>query len=258
MNLTLASGHIYGLLGKNGAGKTTLLKLMTGLLFAKEGCVKTLGEPAEQRKSNVLQDLYFLQEEMYVPHLKIKEFEKSYAPYFPKFSSEQFSKYLKEFEIDTEFGYVDKLSQGQKKKVLIAFALATNTSILLMDEPTNGLDIPAKTAFRKIMVEAFDENKLVVISTHQVRELHSLIDVVTLLENGEIILNSSTAEITDRLLFDIDNQKSDTDDILYSEETPRGDYQLKRNSQHIESSLDLELLFNGTLYNQNAIKEIFK
>ncbi|MBO7648526.1 MAG: ATP-binding cassette domain-containing protein, partial [Bacteroidales bacterium] len=127
VTLTMEPGHIYGLLGKNGAGKTTLLKIMTGLLFPNAGKATILSENASLRKAEALQNLYFLQEEMYVPHLKIAQFEAAYAPFYPNFSHEQFEYYLTEFEIAGSPNYLDKLSHGQKKKVLIAFALATNT-----------------------------------------------------------------------------------------------------------------------------------
>ncbi len=258
LSLTMEPGHIYGLLGKNGAGKTTLLKIMSGLRFPEKGDAIILNENACLRKPEVLQNFFFLQEEMYVPHLKIDEFEKAYAPFYPNFSHDQFVEYLRELELDKENGYMDKLSHGQKKKVLIAFALATNTKVLIMDEPTNGLDIPSKSTFRKLMASAADDSRLVIISTHQVRDLHSLIDMVAILDNGHMLLNASSFEITEKLLFDVDNMKSAEGKIFYSEESPRGNYQVKENVNHIESTLDLELLFNAAISNKNEISNLFK
>ena len=258
LSLTMEPGHIYGLLGKNGAGKTTLLKIMTGLRFPDSGTATMLGENATLRKAEMLRDIYFLQEEMFVPHLRIEEFEKAYAPFYPNFSHDQFVEYLRELELDKENGYMDKLSHGQKKKVLIAFALATNTKVLLMDEPTNGLDIPSKSTFRKLMASAADESRLVIISTHQVRDLHSLIDMVAILDNGHMLLNASSFEITEKLLFDVDNMKSAEGKIFYSEESPRGNYQVKENVNHLDSTLDLELLFNAAISNKNEIANLFK
>jgi len=258
LSLTMEPGHIYGLLGKNGAGKTTLLKIMTGLRFPDSGTATMLGENATLRKAEMLRDIYFLQEEMFVPHLRIEEFEKAYAPFYPNFSHDQFVEYLRELELDKENGYMDKLSHGQKKKVLIAFALATNTKVLIMDEPTNGLDIPSKSTFRKLMASAADESRLVLISTHQVRDLHSLIDMVAILDNGHMLLNASSFEITEKLLFDVDNMKSAEGKIFYTEESPRGNYQVKENVNRIESTLDLELLFNAAISNKNEISNLFK
>lgn len=258
VSLDIAPGHIYGLLGRNGAGKTTLLKIMAGLRFPDSGAATVLGENAALRKTKVLQDLYFLQEEMFVPHLKVSQFEKAYSTFYPDFSHSDFLHYLEEMELSGERGYIDKLSHGQKKKVLISFALATNTHILIMDEPTNGLDIPSKSIFRKMMAAAADEERTVIISTHQVRDLHSLIDMVSILDQGRILLNASTYEITEKLLFDVDNIKSQDGSVFYTEETPRGIYQVKENVNHLDSSLDLELLFNAAINNSQAISNLFK
>ena len=258
VSLTMDPGHIYGLLGKNGAGKTTLLSIMAGLRFPNSGTATILGENACLRKADVLQNLYFLQEEMYVPHLTIEYFEKAYAPFYPNFNHEQFAEYLRELEMDGLNQYMDKFSHGQKKKALIAFALATNTKILIMDEPTNGLDIPSKSTFRKVMASAADETRLVIISTHQVRDLHSLIDMVSILDKGRMVLNASTFDITEKLLFDVDDMKCAGGQLLYKEETPRGNYQVKVNENHVESNLDLELLFNAAMTNQETIVNLFK
>ena len=258
VTLTMEPGHIYGLLGKNGADKTTLLKIMTGLLFPNAGNATILSENASLRKADALQNLYFLQEEMYVPHLKIAQFEAAYAPFYPNFSHEQFEYYLSEFELAGVPNYLDKLSHGQKKKALIAFALATNTQILIMDEPTNGLDIPSKSTFRKLMASAADDSRLVLISTHQVRDLHSLIDMVAILDNGHMLLNASTYEITQKLLFDVDDSRTTEGTVFYTEETPRGNYQVKENVNNLDSSLDLELLFNAAIMNKNEISNLFK
>lgn len=258
VTLAMEPGHVYGLLGKNGAGKTTLLKIMAGLRFPNAGTATILGENATLRKADVLNDIYFLQEEMYVPHVKIRQFVKAYAPFYPNFSEAQFDEYMRVLELQNETGFLDKLSHGQKKKVLIAFSLAANTSILFMDEPTNGLDIPSKSAFRQLMASVADDSRLVVISTHQVRDLHSLIDMVTILDNGHIVLNASTFDITDKLLFDVDNTKTAEGKLLYAEETPRGIYQVKTNDRHIDSSLDLELLFNAAMTDKESFYNLFK
>jgi ABC-2 type transport system ATP-binding protein len=258
LDLELSAGHVYGLLGKNGAGKTTLLKIMSGLLFAKTGEVTTLGFNPAYRKVGMLQDIYFLGEEMYIPALTIKEYVKVYAPFYPNFSNEQFDNYLQQFEIESKEAKLQKLSHGQKKKVLICFGLAANTKVLLMDEPTNGLDIPSKSVFRKVMASAVDDSRLVVISTHQVRDLHSLIDSVVILDNGTILINHSVEAITERLVFKAVEQLPENDNaVLYTEENIRGSLVVAENLQKEDSKLDLELLFNAAMSNKQRIKEVF-
>lgn len=257
LNLSLEGGHVYGLLGKNGAGKTTLLKIMSGLRFIQSGNVTTLGENAALRKAEMMKDIYFLQEEVFVPALRIRNFVKCYAPFYENFDKEQFEEYLHLFEIESQEDKLTALSHGQRKKVIISFALATNTKILLMDEPTNGLDIPSKAAFRKIMSMAANDERLILISTHQVRDLHSLIDAVVILDNGHILLNAMAEEITDKLCFKILDENGTDEPILYREDNIRGDIVVTENIHHIETNLDIELLFNAVMMNKNRINELF-
>lgn len=257
LSLELEGNHIYGLLGKNGEGKTTLMKLMSGLLFAQEGSIETLGEKAYLRKPKMLEEIYFLPEEMYVPSITIEKFETVYAPFYPRFSAEQFHKYMEMFEIVDFQQNMKKMSHGQKKKVLISFALATNCGIIFMDEPSNGLDIPSKSIFRKVMTSAADEHRQIIISTHQVRDLHSLIDTILILDHGEILLNASVDQITEKLRFGVVETEEEAQDALYKEDTLRGIYTVSENTAHEESKMDIELLFNAALCNRDKIKEIF-
>jgi ABC-2 type transport system ATP-binding protein len=257
LNLSLVGGHVYGLFGKNGAGKTTLLKIMSGLRFVQAGNVTTLGENAALRKAEMMKDLYFLQEEVFVPALSIRNYVKCYAPFYENFDREQFEEYLHLFEIESQEDKLTALSHGQRKKVIISFALATNTKILLMDEPTNGLDIPSKAAFRKIMSMAANDERLILISTHQVRDLHSLIDAVVILDNGHILLNAMAEDITNKLCFKILDENGTDEPILYREDNIRGDIVVTENIHHIETNLDIELLFNAVMMNKARINELF-
>ena len=257
LSLSLEGGHIYGLFGKNGAGKTTLLKIMSGLRFVQSGTVTTLGHQTDLRKADMLKDLYFLQEEIFVPALSIRNYVKCYAPFYGNFDQEQFEEYLHLFEIESQEDRLTALSHGQRKKVIISFALATNTKILLMDEPTNGLDIPSKTIFRKIMSMAANDERLILISTHQVRDLHSIIDAVVILDNGHILLNAKAEEITDKLCFKIVDENGTDEPILFCEDNIRGNIVVTENIHHIETKLDIELLFNAVMMNKQRINELF-
>ena len=230
---------------------------MSGLRFIQSGNVTTLGENATLRKAEMMKDIYFLQEEVFVPALSIRNFVKCYAPFYENFDKEQFEEYLHLFEIESQEDKLTALSHGQRKKVIISFALATNTKILLMDEPTNGLDIPSKAAFRKIMSMAANDERLILISTHQVRDLHSLIDAVVILDNGHILLNAMAEEITDKLCFKILDENGTDEPILYREDNIRGDIVVTENIHHIETNLDIELLFNAVMMNKNRINELF-
>ena len=257
LNITMTPGHIYGLLGKNGSGKTTLLKIMTGLCFPQKGIPLILGSRAEKRYPEVLSNVYFLPEELYTPHLKLKDYLKIYAPFYPHFNQEQFEYYLHDFEIENYDGYIDKLSHGQKKKIHIAFALSANTQILFMDEPTNGLDIPSKGQFRRMVASVLDENRCIIISTHQVRDLDNLIDNLIIMDNHEIALNESIETITDRLFFRLQDADRNDLPVIYSEDTLRGVFQVCENVNREDSKLDIELLFNAVYRNKKQIQQIF-
>lgn len=253
LNLKLRSGYIYGLLGKNGAGKTSLLKHISGLLYPNEGECLVFGYKARERDPRALEDIYIIPEEFELPGTSIARYVKTHAPFYPKFKLEQLEQYLHEFELNRE-EKLTSMSHGQKKKFLIAFGLATNTRLLILDEPTNGLDIPSKSQFRKIMASVLDEDKLIIISTHQVRDLENLIDVVLVLDSGQIIFDHSITDISEKLRFVQDISRVSPEEVLYSEETGGRSAGIARNTTETESRVDMEILFNGIVKNSASIK----
>jgi ABC-2 type transport system ATP-binding protein len=258
LNLQLEAGRIHGLLGKNGEGKSTLLKLISGLVFPKQGEVNVMGFEPKERHPEMLQEIFFLPEELPQLTLSIENYEKVYAPFYPNFSSEQFNAYLKEFDIENKKSVLNKLSHGQKKKVFVAFGLATNTKLLLMDEPTNGLDIPSKGQFRRMVASAIDDSRCLIISTHQVRDLDSLIDSITIMDGHEIVFNEPTENITQKLLFRVAEHNGTDETVIYSEDSLRGLYQVCENTTGEESKLDIELLFNAVFTDKKRIMKLFK
>ncbi|MDO1448578.1 ABC transporter ATP-binding protein [Rhodocytophaga aerolata] len=256
LNLQLGTGFIYGLLGKNGAGKSTLLKHIAGLLYPQSGQCKVFGYTASQRIPQMLEDIYVIPEEFELPSIALNAYTKSNAVFYAKFSYEQFNKYLTEFELPAD-AKLSTLSYGQKKKFLIAFGLATNARVLILDEPTNGLDIPSKSQFRKIVASALTEDKIIIISTHQVRDLENLIDFVVVLENGKIIFNKNIAEISERLAFEHSLAGVPASDILYHEDMPGRKAGITRNRSGQETRVDLELLFNGVIKDTSVINSHF-
>jgi ABC-2 type transport system ATP-binding protein len=243
LNLSLRPGHVYGLLGKNGAGKSTLLKSIAGLVFPKNGRCLVNGMDAARRPVALLADIYFLAEDIYVPSLTSAQFLKSTAAFYPRFSLTDYYSYLKMLEVDGA-AVMDKMSYGQQKKALIAFGLAANTGTLIMDEPTNGLDIPSKVQFRKLIASVLNEDRCVLISTHQVRDLDSLIDTVLILDNHHIVIESQVDELSEKLVFGFYEDTAGLP-VLYEEDTLRGKYAILKNTKNKFSKLDLELLFNA-------------
>ena len=189
LNLELETGHIYGLLGKNGAGKTTLLKLICGLSFPKSGKVEVNGQIPGKRTPGFLENIFFVPEEISLPSICPAKFAHLYGDFYPVFDAGQFKEYLDKLEVNPDQNFTG-MSHGQKRKALTAFALATNTRFLLLDEPTNGFDIPSKAAFRSLLASGFSEGKTIILSTHMVRDLESMIDRVFILEDHRIIQNN--------------------------------------------------------------------
>ncbi|TMI87657.1 MAG: ABC transporter ATP-binding protein [Bacteroidetes bacterium] len=256
LNLALPVGSIYGLLGKNGAGKSTLLKNFTGLLFPKHGELFVNGYTPKKRLPSFLETIYFIPEEVYVPSLTINRYKDLFAPFYPLFNEEQFYSYLDLLDVHDK-GKLNTLSFGQQKKFILAFALACNTRILLLDEPTNGLDIPSKIRFRKLIASVFTDDKMIFISTHQIRDLDNLIDNVIIVDNGELLLQASITEISSKLSFKIADDLPDDSDVLYAESSLKGYSVVMQNKSGEESKVNLEYLFNAVTENPIKAKSIF-
>ncbi len=121
--------------------------------------------------------------------------------------------------------------------------MATRCRLLVLDEPTNGLDIPSKALFRKILAGSLDEDQLVVISTHQVKDVENLIDKIIILDNGEVIFHQTIQEISQKVAF-ISGTSEEREAVIYSEAVPGG-YRLMVPNGYEETEVDIELLFNA-------------
>lgn len=253
LNLQFEAGHVYGLLGKNGTGKSSLLLNIAGLLRPKNGSINVNGRTPFERLPIFLEDVYMVPEEFYLPDVPVKNFIQYYAPFYPLFDRDKFRKYISIFEIP-EDNTLQNMSYGQKKKVLISFALATKARVLLMDEPTNGLDIMSKSQFRKIMAEAMDDDQCIIISTHQVKDLEHLIDRVTIIDEGQILFNETMNSIARKLSFRFAYDQQDAETAFYNESSFAGTVVVSRNTKGEESKVDLELLYKAIVTNPDTSK----
>ena len=256
-SLDIEKGKVIGLLGKNGTGKSTLLYLLTGLLHAQKGEIRFNGTDVKRREPNTLQETFIVTEEFELPNITLKRYVDATAPFYPRFSHEQLKNYLEVFEMpmDVKLG---ELSMGQKKKAYISFALATNTNFLVMDEPSNGLDIPSKSQFRKAITMGMNDERTVIISTHQVRDIDTLLDHVIIIDDKKVLLDASTAKIGTTLFFGEGEGNSTDEGIIYTQPSVTGSSILRANRGDEESNLNLELLFNATLAQRNEIAKLFK
>jgi ABC-2 type transport system ATP-binding protein len=258
LGLTLQQGTISGLLGVNGAGKSTLLKLMTGLLFAKSGTVRALGRDPAAREPHFLADVFMLPEDIHVPNTSVQAYVRARAPFYPKFDAASFARYLREFELRDD-ARLPTLSYGQQKKFLLAFGLATQARLVLLDEPTNGLDIPSKSLFRRVIAEALTDERAFVISTHQVRDLGNLMDPLVLLHQGRVLLNRTLAEIGARIRMthSVSPPAAGAAGLVFSEPAVGGFWSVWQDSSAGEGPLDLEVLFNALVTRPDLATSLF-
>lgn len=246
LNLSLSGGNIYGLLGMNGAGKTTLLKILGGQLFREEGTVDVMGYDPQKRLPAMLREIFYLPEEFYLPNGTVKAYLSLNTPYYPRFDFKAFHEYAAVFKLDLD-QKTSEYSFGQKKKFLLAFGLASDTQLLILDEPTNGLDIPSKSQFRKTVAAALTDDRSFIISTHQVRDMDQLIDPVIILHQGRVILNNSLERISEKISM-VRSAREEQSGSYYTEKVPGGYVHLvPAGPGQSESALDMEVLFNGTV-----------
>ena len=243
LNLQLQAGHITGLLGANGAGKTSLLRIIAGTLKIREGNVLVGNKDPFSRHVSSLQQMYCVPEEFDLPAVRVSTYLKASSGFYPSFDSELCHRILDDFDLDIG-DKLHELSHGQRKKFLIAFALATRCKLLILDEPTNGLDIPSKSQFRKIVAGSIEDDQLVIISTHQVKDIENLIDNIVVLKDGRVVFQQKTLGISESLSFRTDTKVNEYE-ALYYESAPGGYKIIEKELNGDPSNIDIELLFNA-------------
>lgn len=260
ITMNLEEGRIYGLLGENGVGKTTLLTLLCGLKTPKTGTITVYsettpdGQAPHKRQPSLLSEQYYLSDEVAPMNMKADEYARTYGKFWEGFDMDKFMEVMAIMENDPQ-QKMTHMSFGQLKKTYIAFALACNTKYLYMDEPTNGLGVPSKAQFRKAITKYTREDSIILISTHQVRDLENIIDPIIILDHQDVLLNATVEEITGKLHFDYSSEKRD--DALYSELIPGGCIQVSLNQTGEESKINIEALFNTVHQNKELMKGIF-
>lgn len=256
LNLAVRPGGIYGLLGKNGAGKSTLLYLIAGLLTPTGGSVRFNGSDTRLRKPSTLADIFIVPEEFALPKISLKEYLTINSRFYPNFSHEDLRRHLDTFELSPDIN-LGTLSMGQKKKAFMCFALACNTPLLLLDEPTNGLDIPGKSRFRKFIVSSMDNDRTIIISTHQVRDIDRVLDHVIITEASRVLLDKSVADILSRLRFSETTSREAAASALFSQPSIGGSSIITLNEGDEDTVFNLECLFEFAMKYPEKLTEVF-
>ena len=246
-SLDIQPGSIIGLLGKNGAGKSTLLNLIAGLMMPQKGELLVNGFKSFQRVPNFLADLSMVPEDFSLPPITIDWYVRAVSPLYPSFDHVKLDKILEEFDLERN-SRLNQMSHGQRKKFIIAFTLASNCKLIVLDEPTNGLDIPSKSQFRKILVGSVTEEQLVIISTHQVKDIDTILDKVLVIDEGKLLFEKTMMEINQKWFFDTVTSLKGISDVLYQESATMDYKIIQPVTDGRESPVDMELLFNAIIH----------
>lgn len=255
LNLEIGRGTIIGLLGRNGEGKSTLMKLLTGQLVAQAGSICNQGIEAGKRRVELLQRVYMLHEDVTVPRVTVREYFDMLSPFYPSYDETIANELIRDLEISWEWNLA-KISLGQRKKALIALALALRTPLLLLDEPTNGLDIPSKSIFRRLLAKYSHEGQTVIISTHQVRDLEQVIDRIVMLDANRIVCNESIERLSELFLFAPLTSENEAS-CIYREPSLIGELGVwKRRAEEEAGDFSMELFFNAMISERNRMHEV--
>lgn len=256
INLDISAGGIYGLLGSNGVGKSTLLGLIAGLYTPRTGSVELNGVNTRLRLPSTLADIFIVPEEFSLPEVTLRKYIDSVSGFYPRFSQADMRRYLDMFGMPEDV-HLGRLSMGQRKKVYMSFALAANTPLLLMDEPTNGLDIPGKSTFKSFVAAGMTDERSIIISTHQVQDINLLLDHVIIMENQGVLLNAPIAEITAKLAFETTNDPTRRQSALFTVPSLQGDNIVCPNTDGRETAVNLETLFSFVVSRPDMAASMF-
>tara|TARA_Y100000589_G_C27010151_1_gene570483 strand:+ start:169 stop:864 length:696 start_codon:yes stop_codon:yes gene_type:complete len=187
INLNIKKGEIVGLLGPNGAGKSTLIKILTGYISANSGEVKICGDNINENPKLVKQKIGYLAENnpLYI-EMYIKEYLKYIAEIY-KVSFQEIDKIIELTGLNSEKNKkINQLSKGYKQRVGLAAALIHNPEVLILDEPTTGLDPNQLIEIRKL-IKNIGNNKTVIFSTHILQEVEKICDRIIIINKGNIV-----------------------------------------------------------------------
>jgi len=192
INLDIKKGRIYGLLGPNDSGKTTLLRIISGLIKPSQGLLTIDSfEPSKVTKEFVS---YMPTENFFPSWMKVKDSINFYEDFYPDFDLEKCSYLLKEESINSD-EKINILSTGMKEKLKVILTLSREASLFLLDEPFNGIDTMSKDSIKKIIKRISNKENTIIITSHLIDELETLLDDVIILNHGKIVLDSSVESL---------------------------------------------------------------
>lgn len=192
LNLSFEKGKVIGLLGPNGSGKTTLIKLLNGLLTPTKGEILINGHrPGVETKAVVS----YLPERTYLEAGKtVKQMLDFFEDFYVDFSRERAVQMLQNLGID-EAAALKTLSKGTREKVQLILVMSRNALVYILDEPIAGVDPAARDYIIKTIIQNYNQDALVLLATHLITDVESILDEVVFIKNGEVVLQSGVDEI---------------------------------------------------------------
>ena len=197
-SFSIEPGRIVGLIGPNGAGKTTALKAVLGLT-SFDGDLQVLGMDPRSQRDDLMNDVCFIADVAVLPRwLRVKEAIDFVAGVHPRFDRARCERFLANTKLNPK-QRVREMSKGMVVQLHLALVMAIDAKILVLDEPTLGLDIMYRKEFyQRLLEDYFDEQKTIIITTHQVEEVEHILTDVLFIRDGQIVLSSDMESLADR------------------------------------------------------------
>lgn len=202
LNLTIEPGKVVGVLGPNGSGKTTMIKILTGLLRQTSGEVLINGEKVGTKTKamvSYLPDRNFLYKWM-----KIEDASQFYRDFYSDFDEQRFAELLNFMNLDRKMK-ISTLSKGMTEKLNLSLVLARNAKLYILDEPIAGVDPVARDEILNAIIQNYNEESSMIITTHLVRDMEMMLDDVVFLKEGKIVLTGNAEELREERSMQIDD-----------------------------------------------------
>ena len=195
ISFSLPTGYIMGFVGQNGAGKTTTIRLMLNMANRAGGEIKLLGLDNLRDEQRIKQDVgVVLDEIFFVNNWTVHEVEQALKPFYDHWNSALFSQYAQQFRLPLDKKVKD-LSRGIRMKLMLAVAMSHEAKLLILDEPTSGLDPVARDELLQILSETIDEEKSILLSTHNTTDVERIADYITVIDNGNIFYSGTKDDL---------------------------------------------------------------
>lgn len=209
INLEIKEGEIYGFIGPNGAGKSTTIKTLLNFIFPTSGSAKILGKDIVSESKFIKEFTSYVPSEVrYYSEVKVKDILNYAASFFDYYDSKYLNELCNELEVEVD-KKIEELSLGNKKKVAIVQALLSNPKIVILDEPTNGLDPLIQQKLFNILLKEKEKGKTIFLSSHNLSEIERFCDRVAVIKDGEIIdiidLNNMNRDLGKRITLKSNN-----------------------------------------------------